>query len=127
MTIARGSSDHAAAYLAYLLTVRSGRLVTSLPMSLVTLYHAPLMAERLLAIAISQSGRSPDVVEPIRELRKGGATTVAILNERLGPLGGSDRVGAPPSCRLRTQRGGDKEFRLQPGRWRPADRPLVRL
>ena len=86
VTIARGSSDHAAAYLAYLLTVRSGRLVTSLPMSLVTLYHAPLAANRLLAIAISQSGRSPDVVEPIRELRKGGATTAAILNDASSPL-----------------------------------------
>lgn len=87
LTIARGSSDHAAAYLAYLLTVRSGRLVTSLPMSLITLYHAPLAAERLLAIAISQSGRSPDVVEPIRELRKGGAVTAAILNDVAAPLG----------------------------------------
>lgn len=87
LTIARGSSDHAAAYLAYLLTVRSGRLVTSLPMSLITLYHAPLVTERLLAIAISQSGRSPDVVEPMRELRKGGAITAAILNDVEAPLG----------------------------------------
>jgi len=87
VTIARGSSDHAAAYFAYLLTVRSGRLVTSLPMSLVTLYHAPLAAPHLLAIAISQSGRSPDVVEPICELRKGGAATIAILNDVAAPLG----------------------------------------
>jgi glutamine---fructose-6-phosphate transaminase (isomerizing) len=86
VTIARGSSDHAAAYLAYLLTVRSGRLVTSLPMSLVTLHHAPLVADRMLAIAISQSGRSPDVLEPILELRKGGATTAAILNDASSPL-----------------------------------------
>ena len=86
VTIARGSSDHAAAYLAYLLTARSGRLVTSLPMSLLTLYHAPLVADRMLAIAVSQSGRSPDVVEPIRELRKGGATTLAMVNDASSPL-----------------------------------------
>jgi len=86
VTIARGSSDHAAAYLAYLLTVRSGRLVTSMPMSLVTLYHAPLLTENLLAIAISQSGRSPDVVEPIRELRRKGAVTAALVNEVASPL-----------------------------------------
>ena len=86
VTIARGSSDHAAAYLAYLLTVRSGRLVTSIPMSLVTLYRAPLMAQHLLAIAISQSGRSPDVLEPIRELRQGGAVTAAMLNDETAPL-----------------------------------------
>jgi glucosamine--fructose-6-phosphate aminotransferase (isomerizing) len=87
VTIARGSSDHAAAYLAYLLTVRSGRLVTSIPMSLVTLYHAPLAGERLLAIAISQSGRSPDLIEPIRLLRQGGAVTAALLNDVAAPLG----------------------------------------
>ena len=33
VTIARGSSDHAASYLAYLLMARYGQLVTSLPMS----------------------------------------------------------------------------------------------
>jgi len=86
VTIARGSSDHAAAYFAYLLTVRSGRLVTSIPMSLVTLYRAPLRAEGLLAIAVSQSGRSPDVVEPLRELRQAGAVTVALVNAPASPL-----------------------------------------
>lgn len=86
-TIARGSSDHAAAYFAYLQTVRSGRLVTSLPMSLVTLYHAPLPAAQMLAIAVSQSGRSPDVVEPMRELRRQGAVTAAFVNEAGSPLG----------------------------------------
>ena len=86
VTIARGSSDHAAGFLAYLMTVRTGRLVTSLPMSLVTLYRAPLEAHRMLAIAVSQSGRSPDVVEPIRVLRQGGAATLALVNEVASPL-----------------------------------------
>jgi len=86
VTIARGSSDHAAAYFAYLLTVRSGRLVTSIPMSLVTLYHAPLQAAHLLAVAVSQSGHSPDVLEPVRTLRQGGAVTVALLNDPASPL-----------------------------------------
>src|SRR4051812_2550463 len=40
LTIARGSSDHAAHYLAYLVMARLGRLVTSLPMSLITLYQS---------------------------------------------------------------------------------------
>ncbi|NTW86350.1 MAG: iron dicitrate transport regulator FecR, partial [Holophagaceae bacterium] len=42
LTLARGSSDHAAQHTAYLIMARLGRLVTSLPMSLVTLYHANL-------------------------------------------------------------------------------------
>jgi len=86
VTIARGSSDHAAGYFAYLVTARTGRLVTSLPMSLVTLYHAPLQAEGVLAVAVSQSGRSPDLVEPIRSLRAGAATTVALVNDPGSPL-----------------------------------------
>ncbi len=86
VTIARGSSDHAAGHLAYLLTARTGRLVTSLPMSLVTLYHAPLAGRGVLALAVSQSGRSPDLVEPVRSLRAGGATTVALVNEVASPL-----------------------------------------
>ncbi|WP_332848319.1 SIS domain-containing protein [Massilia sp. S19_KUP03_FR1] len=86
VTIARGSSDHACGYLAYLIMSRLGRLVTSLPMSLVTLSRAPLRTEGTLALSISQSGQSPDVVEPIRYFRDGGATTVALVNDITSPL-----------------------------------------
>lgn len=87
LTVARGSSDHAAAYLAYLLMSRYGRLVTSLPMSLVTLYGAPLQHGHTLVMAISQSGRSPDLVEPVKVFRSGGGTTVALVNVVSSPLG----------------------------------------
>jgi glutamine---fructose-6-phosphate transaminase (isomerizing) len=86
VTVARGSSDHASAYLAYLIMARMGRLVTSLPMSLITLYKSPLVTRDTLAVAISQSGQSPDVVEPIRYFRGGGATTVALVNDDTSPL-----------------------------------------
>ena len=86
LTVARGSSDHAANYAAYLIMSRLGRIVASLPMSLVTLNKAPLHARDALAIAISQSGQSPDVVEPIRYFREGGATTVALVNDAVSPL-----------------------------------------
>jgi glucosamine--fructose-6-phosphate aminotransferase (isomerizing) len=86
VTVARGSSDHASAYLAYLIMARMGRLVTSLPMSLITLYKSPLVTRDTLAVAISQSGQSPDVVEPIRYFRDGGATTVALVNDTTSPL-----------------------------------------
>jgi glucosamine--fructose-6-phosphate aminotransferase (isomerizing) len=42
LTVARGSSDHAASYFSYLLMRRLGVPVVSLPMSLVTLHNAPL-------------------------------------------------------------------------------------
>jgi len=86
LTVARGSSDHAAAYLGYLVMSRMGRIVASLPMSLVTLYKSPLQARQTLAVAMSQSGQSPDVVEPIGYFRAGGATTVALVNDAASPL-----------------------------------------
>jgi len=86
VTCARGSSDHAASYLAYLLMARYGQLVTSLPMSLVTLYRAPLTTNGTLALTISQSGRSPDLIEPIEVFRRGRGTTVALVNDPESPL-----------------------------------------
>ena len=86
LTVARGSSDHAAHYMAYLVMARLGRLVTSLPMSLVTLYHSSLDCEGLLALAFSQSGQSPDLVGPLSELGSQGARTVAFVNDAGSPL-----------------------------------------
>jgi glucosamine--fructose-6-phosphate aminotransferase (isomerizing) len=64
-------------------------------MSLVTLYKSPLATRDALAIAISQSGQSPDVVEPIRYFRDGGATTVALVNDPTSPLGESAEWAMP--------------------------------
>ena len=86
LTIARGSSDHACNYVAYLIMARLGQVVASLPMSLVTLNKSPLATRNTLSIAISQSGQSPDVVEPTRYFRDGGATTVALVNDIDSPL-----------------------------------------
>jgi glucosamine--fructose-6-phosphate aminotransferase (isomerizing) len=55
-------------------------------MSLITLYKSPLVTRDTLAVSISQSGQSPDVVEPIRYFRDGGATTVALVNDIESPL-----------------------------------------
>ena len=86
LTIARGSSDHAAHFMAYLIMARLGRLVTSLPMSLITLYHAQIVCEGLVAMAFSQSGQSPDLVEPTRFFTRGGACTAAFVNDPDSPL-----------------------------------------
>jgi glucosamine--fructose-6-phosphate aminotransferase (isomerizing) len=86
LTLARGSSDHAASYGAYLLMARLGQLVASLPMSLLTLQPPRLRADGLVALAFSQSGRSPDLVGPTAHLRASGATTVAFVNDAASPL-----------------------------------------
>jgi glutamine---fructose-6-phosphate transaminase (isomerizing) len=86
LTLARGSSDHAAHYVAYLVMARLGRLVTSLPLSLVTLHGAQLRTEGLVALAFSQSGQSPDLVEALQALRARGAQTLALVNDEGSPL-----------------------------------------
>lgn len=86
LTLARGSSDHAAHYLAYLAMARLGRLVTSLPMSLVTLHKSRLNCDGLLALAFSQSGQSPDLVVPTQTFRERGARTLAVVNDANSPL-----------------------------------------
>lgn len=102
-TLGRGSSDHAAQYLAYLAMARLGRLVTSLPMSLVTLYAAPLRCDGLLALAFSQSGQSPDLLAALRFIGASGGRTAAIVNDEASPLAAAAqwvlplRVGAETS------------------------------
>lgn len=86
LTLARGSSDHAAHFMAYLIMARMGRLVTSLPMSLVTLYQSQIERAGLTAFAFSQSGQSPDLVGPARFLGEGGAVTAAFVNDTASPL-----------------------------------------
>ncbi|PTT93193.1 iron dicitrate transport regulator FecR, partial [Pseudomonas sp. HMWF005] len=55
MTVARGSSDHAASYFAYLTMQQLGVPVASLPMSVVTMQQAPLKVSGQVAFAFSQS------------------------------------------------------------------------
>jgi glucosamine--fructose-6-phosphate aminotransferase (isomerizing) len=110
LTVARGSSDHAAAWLGYLTMARLGRIVASLPMSLVTLHKSPLITRDKLAIAVSQSGQSPDVVEPIRYFRAGGATTVALVNDTASPLAASSEWTLPLRAGLETSVAATKSF-----------------
>ncbi|XXY10403.1 SIS domain-containing protein [Sorangium sp. So ce185] len=86
VTIARGSSDHAASYLAYLVTTQLGCPVASLPPSVVTLYRAPLRLPGGLAVAVSQSGQSPDVVGALSACGAAGAMTAALVNQLGSPL-----------------------------------------
>lgn len=110
VTVARGSSDHAAAYCAYLIMARLGRIVASLPMSLVTLNRAPLQVRDALAIAISQSGQSPDVVEPIRYFQAQGASTVALVNQADSPLAAAAQWSLPLHAGVESSVAATKSF-----------------
>ena len=85
-TIARGSSDCCALYLKYLVEIVSGVPCASIGPSIATLYRAPMRLQGAVSVAISQSGRSPDIVEMQRAARRGGALAVALVNEVASPL-----------------------------------------
>lgn len=86
LTIARGTSDHAASYGATLLALEGGIVTASLPPSTITRYRAELRLEHALALAISQSGAGPDVVMTLKAAAAAGALTVALLNDVTAPL-----------------------------------------
>lgn len=113
LTVARGSSDHAAHYLAYLVMARLGRLVTSLPMSLVTLYSSHLRCEGLVSVALSQSGQSPDLVAPTRYFCEGGARTVAVVNDTESPLARAAQWVLPLHAGAETSIAATKSFIAQ--------------
>lgn len=84
--VARGSSDAAALYGRYLCEVSAGRLATPASPSVATLYRRRLDLHGVLAVALSQSGRTEEIVETLDWARAGGAATVAITNDGDSPL-----------------------------------------
>ncbi len=86
VTIARGSSDHAALYLKHLVERGLGLPCVSIGPSLASVYHARLRLPGAVAVAISQSGRSPDLLALQDAAREGGALCVALVNDEASPL-----------------------------------------
>ena len=85
-TIARGSSDHASAYLKYAIELTMGLPVASIGPSIASIYGKDLRLDRAAAIAISQSGKSPDIVGMAQSARRSGALSIAITNTAGSPL-----------------------------------------
>jgi glucosamine--fructose-6-phosphate aminotransferase (isomerizing) len=82
----RGSSGNAARYAQYLFAAKN-RLPTAFATpSVYTLYDTSPRLDGALAIAISQSGASPDVVAVLTEARRQGRPTLAITNDPSSPL-----------------------------------------
>lgn len=91
---ARGSSDNAARFGQYLLGRR--RILASLaaPSLFATAADAPRLGHAA-AVAVSQSGRSPDVVAVLRVARDQGRPAVAVTNDPASPLAGIADVVLP--------------------------------
>ena len=95
MTCARGSSDSAATYAKYLIEICLGLVAASVGPSISSVYAAAPKMRGALFIAISQSGRSPDLLTLAEAARAGGALTVAIVNDTASPLAGLCEVTLP--------------------------------
>jgi glutamine---fructose-6-phosphate transaminase (isomerizing) len=77
---ARGTSDHAALYAAYLTEIRLGVPAGLASPSAITVYGARPDLRETLVVGVSQSGGSPDLCEVVRVAREQGAHTLAVTN-----------------------------------------------
>ena len=82
-TIARGSSDAVAAYATYRLTPALNIPVGSFAPSLASLDRVRTHGGRLCALAVSQSGQSPDLVKA-----QAAFARLALVNDVTSPPGG---------------------------------------
>ena len=85
LTVARGSSDHAATFAKYLFETQLGLTTASAAPSVVTLYQSRQKLKNCLVLALSQSGESPDICEVLprrgsRELLRWLWSTGSLLN-----------------------------------------------
>lgn len=86
VTLARGSSDHAATYARYLIETRLGILTASAAPSVSSLYESRLDLRNAIVLAISQSGKSPDLLASVEAARNSEAYVVALVNAEDSPL-----------------------------------------
>lgn len=86
ITCARGSSDHAATYAKYLVETFAGVPVVSAAPSVSSVFAASQRADNMLCIAISQSGRSPDLLHTVDAYKRAGAFVIALVNDATSPL-----------------------------------------
>lgn len=86
VTVARGSSDHVCTYFKYACELTVGVPVASVGPSVASVYGARLKLGGQAALAVSQSGQSPDIVAMAQGARDAGALTVALTNDIRSPL-----------------------------------------
>ncbi|HUA29062.1 MAG TPA: SIS domain-containing protein [Streptosporangiaceae bacterium] len=86
LLIARGTSDNAAVYGSYLIQAYGGRLATLASPSIATAYRSRIDLSGVLAVALSQSGRTEEIVETLAWAHDCGARTLAVTNGAGSPL-----------------------------------------
>jgi glucosamine--fructose-6-phosphate aminotransferase (isomerizing) len=98
LTCARGSSAHAATFGKHLIERHLGIPVAAMAPNIATIYRRKLALDGQLFLAISQSGRSDDLVESARMARRAGALAAAIVNDVDSPLAGACDIVLPTAA-----------------------------
>ena len=94
-TLGRGSSDNVATFARYLIETRLGVMTASSSPSVSSVYEvAPGMGDTV-CLAISQSGRSPDLLAAAQAAAAGGAQVIALVNAEDSPLAAVAHVTIP--------------------------------
>lgn len=86
ITCARGSSDHAATFAKYVFETRLGILTASLAPSISSVYKKKINLYGALCLAISQSGKSPDILAVVQSAKSQNADVIALVNDISSPL-----------------------------------------
>ncbi|MET0192966.1 MAG: SIS domain-containing protein [Hyphomicrobiaceae bacterium] len=110
ITCARGSSDHAATYGKYLFETTLGLITASASPSVTSIYHAAQRLDGALYLAVSQSGKSPDLVRNAEAAKKAGAYVVALVNVVDSPLADVADVVVPLHARPETSVAATKSY-----------------
>ncbi len=80
VSVARGSSDHAATYFKYASELMAGVPVASVGPSVASVFGRSLQLQGSACLGVSQSGKSPDIVQMVKMARMNGALTFALTN-----------------------------------------------
>lgn len=95
VTCARGSSGHAATFAKHLIERRFGIPVAAAAPNIASVYRQDLRLDGQLFLAVSQSGRSDDLVAQARSARACGALTAAVVNVTDSPLAEACQIVLP--------------------------------
>ena len=93
--VGHGSSDNAASFGVYAFGLLPGLTAMRDSISLIAYYGAPLDLSGATVLALSQSGRTPDVLEYVERARRGGAFTIGVTNEPDSDLAHAAEVVLP--------------------------------
>jgi glucosamine--fructose-6-phosphate aminotransferase (isomerizing) len=95
VTCARGSSAHAATFAKHLIERHLGIPVAAAAPGIASVYGRRLRLRWQLLLAVSQSGRSDDLIAMVRAARAEGALTAALVNETGSPMANACDIVLP--------------------------------